>query len=106
MVCHYLDEDWNYTKQAQYLENNYNIKFKELEQNFNKKNNNLLDENIYLNKIINKFLETLEKFINWICKKFAINEENNLIRDFQKETNTFINPEEQIEYEKNKKSRH
>lgn len=31
----------------------------------------------------------------------AISEEDNLIRDFQKETNTFINPEEQIEYEEN-----
>ena len=66
-----------------------------------KKYDNLLKENIYLNKIINKFIETLEKFINWICKKFSINEEDNLIRDFQKETNTFINPEEQIEYEEN-----
>lgn len=35
-----------------------------LEQNFNKNYNNLLKENIYLNKIINKFMETLKKFIN------------------------------------------
>ena len=46
-------------------------------------------------------METLEKFIHWICKKFAISAEDNLIGDFQKETNTFINPEEQIEYEEN-----
>ena len=44
-------------------------------------------------------METLEKFIHWICKKFSISEEDNLIRDFQKETNTFINPEKQIEHE-------
>lgn len=97
----YFKLEKNYNKQTQQLENDYNIKVKELEQDFNKKYDNLLKENIYLNKFINKFLETFEKFIHWICKKFAISEEDNLIRDFQKETNTFINLEEQIEYEEN-----
>ena len=100
----YIKLEKNYNKQTQQLENDYNIKVKELEQNFNKKYDNLLKENIYLNKIINKFIETLEKFIHWICKKFAISEEDNLIRDFQKETNTFINPEKQIEYELEKET--
>ena len=100
----YIKLEKNYNKQTQQLENDYNIKVKELEQNFNKKYDNLLKENIYLNKIINKFLETLEKFIHWICKKFSISEEDNLIRDFQKETNTFINPEKQIEYELEKET--
>ena len=100
----YIKLEKNYNKQTQQLENDYNIKVKELEQDFNKKYDNLLKENIYLNKIINKFMKTLEKFINWICKKFAISEEDNLIRDFQKETNTFINPEEQIEYELEKET--
>ena len=100
----YIKFEKNYNKQTQQLENDYNIKVKELEQNFNKKYDNLLKENIYLNKIINKFIETLEKFIHWICQKFAINEEDSLIRDFQKETNTFINPEKQIEYELEKET--
>ena len=100
----YIKLEKNYNKQTQQLENDYNIKVKELEQNFNKKYDNLLKENIYLNKIINKFIETLEKFIHWICKKFAISEEDNLIRDFKKETNTFINPEKQIEYELEKET--
>ena len=52
-----------------------------------------------MNKIINKFWETLDKFIHWICEKFDIAEEDNLIRDFQKETNTFIDPEKQIKRE-------
>ena len=95
----YINLEKKYNKQTQQLENDYNIKVKELEQDFNKKYDNLLKENIYLNKIINEFLETLEKFIHWICKKFAISEEDNLIRDFQKETNTVINPKKQIEYE-------
>ena len=49
-------------------------------------------------------IDKAEKFIHWICKKFAINEEDNLIRDFQKETNTFINPEKQIEDEVEKET--
>ena len=60
-------------------------------------------ENNHLYKIINKFWDTLEKFIFWICKKFDIAEEDNLVRDFQKETNTFINPEKQIKHEKREK---
>ncbi len=100
----YIKLEKNYKKQTQQLKNDYNIKVEELEQNFNKKYNDLLKENIYLNKIINKFIETLEKFIHWICKKFAISEEDALIRDFQKETNTFINPEKQIKYELEKET--
>lgn len=42
----------------------------------------------------------IKKFINWVCKKFAVSEEDNLIRDFQQETNTFMNPDKHIEYEK------
>ena len=34
-----------------------------------------------------------------IVKKFDIAEEDNLIRDFEKETDTYINPEKQIKYE-------
>ena len=100
----YIKLEKSYNKQTQQLKNDYNIKVKELEQNFNKKYNDLLKENIYLNKIINKFIETLEKFIHWVCVKFAISEEDALIRDFQKETNTFINPEKQIKYELEKET--
>lgn len=49
-----------------------------------------------MNKIINKF-------IHWICEKFDIAEEDNLIIDFQKETNTFIDPEKQIKHEEREK---
>lgn len=57
-----------------------------------------------MNKIINTFEKTIKKFIIWVCKKFAISEEDSLIRDFQKETDTFINPEKQIEYELEKET--
>lgn len=77
----YIKLEGKYNKQAQKIENNYNTKIKELQNNFNKKYDSLLMENKYLNKIINKFKETLEKFVHWICKKFAISDEDNLIRN-------------------------
>ncbi len=48
------------------------------------------------------FKKTIKKFIHWISKRFAIPEEDNLIRDFEKETHTFMDAEEQIRYEKEK----
>ena len=60
---------------------------------------NLEKENNFLRKVIKTFEKTLNKFIHWVCKKFSVSEEEDFIRDFQKETETFINPERQIKYE-------
>ena len=60
-------------------------------------------ENDRLHKIIDKFYETIDKFIHWICKKFDMGAEDNLIRDFQEETNTFIDSEKQIKHEQKEK---
>ena len=56
-------------------------------------------EIVFLNKIMNTFEKTVNKFIKWIVRKFDIAEEDNLIRDFEKETHTFIDPEKQIKME-------
>lgn len=56
-----------------------------------------------MNKIINTFEKTVNKFIKWIVKRFDIAEEDNLIRDFEKETRTFIDPEKQIRKEEREK---
>lgn len=60
-------------------------------------------ENSKLHKIIDKFYETIYKFIHWICVKFDITEEDNLIRDFQRKTNTFLNPKKQMKREEMEK---
>lgn len=39
---------------------------------------------------------------NWVCKKFSIFEEEDFIRDFQKETDTYLDPKVQLEYEEEK----
>ena len=43
-----------------------------------------------MNKIINTFEKTIHKFITWICQKFDLGAENNLVRDFEKETGTYL----------------
>ena len=71
----------------------------DLEWNFKNQIKKLEKENNHLHKIIDKFYETVEKFIDWICHKFGIGESKELIKDFQEETNTFIDPIKQLEHE-------
>jgi len=54
---------------------------------------------LFLYKIIDKFKETLDKFIKWIVKKFSTWSADDLIRKFEYENNLSINPIEQIEKE-------
>ena len=56
-------------------------------------------ENKYLHKVVDKFKETIDKFIKWICKKFDMGAENNLIRDFERENNTLKDVEKQVKQE-------
>ena len=89
------------------LENDYAIKLKQeirkVENKYEDEIYNLKKENKFLNKIINIFEKTVNKFIKWIVKKFDIAEEDNLIRDFEKETHTFIDPEKQLKKEERQK---
>ncbi|MBQ2836250.1 MAG: plasmid recombination protein [Clostridia bacterium] len=92
-----------YNAELQKMQDNFSNKEYELKREFNRKYDDLLGENRYLRKIINTFEKTVKKFIKWIVRKFDIAEEDNLIRDFQEETNTFIDPERQIKHEEREK---
>ena len=81
-----------YKKKEFDLEWEYKNKIKELEK-----------ENKCLHKVVDKFKETIDKFIKWICKKFDMGAENNLIRDFERENNTFIDAEKQVKREEREK---
>ena len=37
-----------------------------------------------------------EYFIKWICKKFDIGAEDNVVRDFERENHTLIDAEKQV----------
>ena len=86
------------TIKAEYKEKEFDIEWK-----YKSKIKGLEKENSHLHKVIDKFYETIEKFIHWICKRFDMGAEDNLIRDFQKETNTFIDPVKQIKREEREK---
>lgn len=88
------------------MEKDYSVKLKEkirkVESKYIDKIYDLEKENSFLRKVINTFEKTVKKIIKCIVKKFNIAEEDNLIRDFQKETNTFLDPEKQIKKEERK----
>lgn len=56
-----------------------------------------------MHKVVDKFKETIDKFIKWICKKIDMGAEKNLIRDFEKENNTLLDVEKQIKHEEREK---
>ena len=81
------------------IKSEYEEKAFDLEWKYKSKIKSLEKENSHLNKIIDKFYEVIEKFIRWICKKFDIGAEDNLIRDFEKETKISLDVEKQIKQE-------
>ena len=84
------------------LENTYNLKLQEktrIQDKYENKIYNLEKENNFLRKVINTLQKTVEKFIYWICVKFSISEEDELIRIFELENDTYIDPIKQIEHE-------
>jgi len=85
--------------QVENIKAEYKEKEFDLEWNYTKQINKLEKENNHLHKIIDKFYETVDKFIIWICKKFGLGESKELIKNFQEETHAFIDSEIQLEYE-------
>ena len=75
----------------------YENKIKDLETKYKSKIDNLEYENSKLNKIIDKFKTNLKKFMKWICNKFSYPCEDDLIRDFNKETYSNIDFEQQLD---------
>ena len=89
--------------QVENIKAEYKEKEFDLEWNYNKQINKLEKENNRLYKIIDKFYETIDKFIAWICHKFGIGESKELVKSFQEETHTFIDPVKQLEHEEREK---
>ena len=81
----------------------YNKKEFEMEWKYTNRINKLEKENNFLHKVVDRFKETIDIFITWICKKFDIGAENNLIRDFERENNISLDAEKQIKHEEREK---
>ena len=85
------------------IKSEYKKKEVNMEWEYKSQIKGLEKENKYLHKVIDKFKETIDKFIKWICKKFDIGVENNLIRDFERENNTLLDAEKQVKREEKQK---
>ena len=98
-----LDENAELKEKCKTLEVTYNSKLQEEKEKFRDiyedKIYNLEKENNFLKKVIHTLQQTVEKFIHWICRKFSVSEEDELVRDFEYENDTFIDPIKQIEHE-------
>lgn len=78
-------------------------KTNEIENKYIKEIKNLKSENKALHNMIDKFKITLKKFIKWICKKFSYRSEDEIIRDFHRETYINFNIEKQLDIHEFKK---
>ena len=90
-------------KQVDNIKAEYQQKEDNLEWKYKGKIHKLEEENNQLHRIVDKFHETINKFIEWICKKFDMGAEDNLVRDFEKETRICLDGEEQIKREEREK---
>ena len=95
--CRDLEKEFE-TK-TENLKNEYDREMRQTKKKFIKIIDELDNENVKLHKIIDRFKVTVSKFITWICSKFSVSSEEQLMRDFQKETNMNFRVEEQIEHE-------
>ena len=90
-------------KQVDNIKAEYQQKEDNLEWKYEYRINKLEKENGYLHKVIDKFRETIHKFIEWICVNFDMGTGDTLIRDFERETRTYLDAEEQIKREEREK---
>lgn len=75
-----------FESKAYNIENQYKKEIKKLQQEYK-----------HLNIMIDKFKITLKRFIKWLCHKFSYPSEDELVRDFEKETYTNFNFEKQLD---------
>lgn len=90
-------------KQVDNIKAEYKEKEDKLEWKYDYKISSLEKENNYLHNVIDKFRETIHKFIEWICVNFDMGTGDTLIRNFERETRTCLDGEEQIKREEREK---
>lgn len=95
--------DLKFENRKRELEQDFQNKEFDIEYKYKNKIRSLEKENTHLHKIIDKFYETVDKFIIWICHKFGIGESKELVKNFEEETRSFIDPVKQIKHEEREK---
>ena len=92
----------NYQLEKKYKELEKSIDFKleneiyKIDTKYKKVINELEEENKFLHKVVDKFKVAVTKFISWVCHKFDCPSEENLVRDFEKDTGLNFDVENQV----------
>ena len=95
--------DLKFENRRRELEQEFENKEFDIEYKYKRKIRSLEKENNHLYKIIDKFYETVEKFIDWVCHRFGIEESKQLVKKYEDETHSFIDPQKQLEHEEREK---
>lgn len=90
-------------KQVDIIKAEYQQKEDNLEWKYEYRINKLEKDNGYLHNVIDKFRETIHKFIEWICVNFDMGTGDTLIRDFERETRSYLDAEKQMNKEDREK---
>ena len=91
-----MEDNENLHNEVEQIKKDYKQKEFDNEWKYKSKIKGLEKENKRLQRIIDKFHDTIDKFIHWICKKFDMGAEDNLIRDFERENHVLLNVEKQV----------
>ena len=98
-----LNENAELKEKCETMKNNYNIKLQEetkkIENKYKEHISYLENENNFLKNIINTLQKTVHKFIEWVCIKFSITDEESFVRRFEIENDIYLDPEKQIEHQ-------
>ena len=62
-----------------------------------------LEKNSHLHKIIDRFYKNIDKFIKWISNKFNFGDSKELVKKFENDTFTLIDPVKQMKKEEREK---
>lgn len=90
-------------KEVEDIKKQYKEKEFDLKWNYENEIKHLENENNHLNKIIDRFYKTINKFIEWICNKFNFGDSKELVKKFEDDTHTLIDPVKQIKKEEREK---
>ena len=98
-----IEDNENLHNEVEQIKKDYKQKEFDIEWRYKSKIKGLEKENSRVHRIIDKFHDTIDKFIHWICKKFDMGAEDNLVRDFEKENHILLDAEKQVKRENREK---
>lgn len=89
----------NHENKEKQLINNYEDKIYTINCKYHKVINALEKENNFLKKVVDRFKTAVKTFIYWVCNKFSVSSEEQLMRDFEKETRMNFDVEKVVKME-------